>query len=154
MGKEQYLMKTRDYQLDNIKGLMIYLVVVGHVLVQLYPGGLNGDILIRLFYCVIYSFHMPVFVFISGYFSKRAGDYASYAKKVTNGCLLPYLIFNFAYGVLYSLPSHNYMKIIDILSPKWTLWFFLSLFFLPALRASFFLFFSLSWLWKAMHIIL
>ena len=53
--------KNRDLFLDIAKGLAIILVVVGHV-VQ--GSATNFDDL--LWFKVIYSFHMPLFVFLSG----------------------------------------------------------------------------------------
>ena len=53
--------KNRDLFLDIAKGLAIILVVVGHVVQGSFP---NFDDL--LWFKVIYSFHMPLFVFLSG----------------------------------------------------------------------------------------
>ncbi|MDO5139483.1 MAG: acyltransferase family protein, partial [Oscillospiraceae bacterium] len=52
---------------DNVKGLLITLVVTGHFLMYVKNNG--GAQIILLF---IYSFHMPAFVLISGMMSKRA----------------------------------------------------------------------------------
>ena len=49
----------RNYSIDLVKGFLILCVIIGHVLL----GTLNENI-IRW---VIYSFHMPLFVFMSGY---------------------------------------------------------------------------------------
>ena len=50
---------------DNLKGLLIFLVVLGHYFWQYREySGMLGMVL------AIYVFHMPAFVFISGYFSK------------------------------------------------------------------------------------
>lgn len=58
-------MKERNYLFDNLKFLLIVLVVFGHSLEEI---SLAQDYaIIRAW---IYSFHMPAFVFISGYFSK------------------------------------------------------------------------------------
>ena len=46
-------MNTRNRSIDAIKGILIFLVVIGHVL----PGSLDENV-IRY---VIYSFHMPAF---------------------------------------------------------------------------------------------
>ena len=51
----------RDYGFDNLKLILICLVVLGHVLeiAQKTP--------LRVFcYQIIYSFHMPVFIFLFG----------------------------------------------------------------------------------------
>lgn len=64
-------MKERNYLFDNLKFLLIVLVVFGHSLEEI---SLAQDYaIIRAW---IYSFHMPAFVFISGYFSKsvRRGE--------------------------------------------------------------------------------
>ena len=58
----------RDYSFDNMKVLLITLVVFGHALEEFGTTGKLG--LIR---AVIYSFHMPLFIFISGYFSITQG---------------------------------------------------------------------------------
>lgn len=54
MGLDKY-----NYSIDIAKGGLIFLVILGHII----QGNLN-DNLIRFF---IYSFHMPMFLFISGY---------------------------------------------------------------------------------------
>ncbi|HJB48465.1 MAG TPA: acyltransferase family protein [Candidatus Olsenella excrementigallinarum] len=53
---------------DNIKGLLIILVVVGHVAHPVH----NDNPAISCLFDVIYLFHMPLFVFVSGLFAKRA----------------------------------------------------------------------------------
>ena len=53
---------------DNIKFWMILCVVIGHVLYQFKGVSPEADAL----YLFIYSFHMPVFIFVAGLFSKRA----------------------------------------------------------------------------------
>ncbi len=53
--------KMRDFHFDNIKAVLIFLVVLGHVFRNL---GANGDE--YLVYKIIYSFHMPALLFISG----------------------------------------------------------------------------------------
>ena len=113
---------VRDYQFDTIKGLMILLVVFCHVLSHWYNGW-SKTLETRYIYCFIYTFHMPVLAFVSGYFSKRRGSYAEYVKKALGSCLIPFLLFNTLYGI----PSLE--KMINVFSPKWTLWFLLSLFF-------------------------
>ena len=58
-------MKKRAYCFDNLKCILIFLAVLGHLL-TLSPewGGWNDAI-----YRLIYSFHMPVFLFITGWFA-------------------------------------------------------------------------------------
>ena len=56
--------------MDSLKGTLIFLVVLGHVLLplqQMKPY-ISGA------YELIFLFHMPLFVFVSGFFSKRTID--------------------------------------------------------------------------------
>ena len=58
--------RNRNYWLDNAKFFLIVLVVIGHFLEQLI-----SNITIKEIYVFIYVFHMPLFVFITGFFSKN-----------------------------------------------------------------------------------
>ena len=76
MGKE------RNYHFDNIKALLILLVVMGHICSKFDGGAAAG-----VTYKIIFSFHIPCFIFVSGYFAK-------YNPKKTIGRLLPlYVVF-------------------------------------------------------------
>ncbi len=58
-------MKKRVHELDFIKGLAILLVVIGHTVSQVWdpdPAVYEDSPVFR----IIYSFHMPLFVFVSG----------------------------------------------------------------------------------------
>lgn len=57
--------KLREAYFDNLKGILIYLVTAGHFLMPFLGQRIIDDI----FY-YIYTFHMPCFIFISGYFAK------------------------------------------------------------------------------------
>lgn len=62
--------KQRDNTFDVMKGIAIYAVVMGHVM-YFGIGGLQNTAIMRI---IAYT-HMPLFFFISGYFSyKRIGD--------------------------------------------------------------------------------
>ena len=61
-------MKQRDYLFDNYKAFLIILVVVGHF-IELTSE--DNNLLIAMKW-IIFSFHMPAFVFISGYFSRES----------------------------------------------------------------------------------
>jgi fucose 4-O-acetylase-like acetyltransferase len=54
--------KYRDQYIDALKGIAILLVVVGHA-IQENISDFDNNIIFR----IIYSFHMPLFMFISGY---------------------------------------------------------------------------------------
>lgn len=58
----------REYYFDNLKFILIFLVVLGHF-VELSMYNSNNA---KIIWTFLYSFHMPLFVFISGYFAKNA----------------------------------------------------------------------------------
>lgn len=71
----------RDSYFDNVKGILVILVVVGHFIDSM--TGINDAA--RASFLWIYSFHMPLFIFISGYFS--GGLVKSKARVVQRFCL-------------------------------------------------------------------
>lgn len=78
-------MKQRNLTFDIAKAIAIWLMVIGHLL----DGSSN---MLRY---VIYSFHMPLFFAVSGYFAggRTESWRVSLRKKVT-GLLVPYLIWS------------------------------------------------------------
>ena len=57
--------KIRNDYFDNIKSVLITLVVIGHFLLPLESTRLKDGLV-----NVIYLFHMPMFIMVSGYFAK------------------------------------------------------------------------------------
>ncbi len=57
----------RNYYFDNIKSVLIFLVVIGHFIDEAY----NQSPVFKSMFIWIYLFHMPLFIFITGFFSKR-----------------------------------------------------------------------------------
>ncbi len=60
------MVKERLYYIDNLKALLILLVVLGHCIQNL-DLDFDNNIIFRY----IYSFHMPLFMFVSGFLSYR-----------------------------------------------------------------------------------
>lgn len=83
---------------DNLKFILIFLVVLGH-LADCFIRSYN----MRVLYFYIYIFHMPLFIFISGLFSKRTIEEKNY-KKIFEYLIL-YVAINFFY-VLSSIFFH------------------------------------------------
>lgn len=86
--------KERNLKLDNAKGILITLVVIGHMLLPI-QGTTRG---VTNFFYMIYTFHMPAFVFISGLLAQRI--YTRVPKRYFNGrrwcsTLWLYLLFQF-----------------------------------------------------------
>lgn len=58
--------QERSAKWDNLKFVLIFMVVLGHIL---FPFR-NESNLVKGLYVFIYMFHMPLFIFVSGLFSK------------------------------------------------------------------------------------
>ncbi len=106
--------------LDNLKGLLIFLVVWGHSL-EFY---VDESFCIEVIYTFIYLFHMPVFVFISGYFSKNV---SKCRMKAFRNFFVPYLIFNTLWALV-SIPVVGWQN-VSLLTPGWALWYLISMFY-------------------------
>lgn len=118
--------KERDYFFDNARAILIFLVVLGHMLSP-YAGG-SGDRYTTALYLLIYSFHMPTFLFISGYFAKHI-DQPYYLEKIAKKLLVPYVIFFAFFSVYYFLTGKNDDLQLDPFNPVFALWFLVTLFF-------------------------
>ena len=108
----------RDRSLDAAKGLLIFLVVMGHAL----PGGSA----VTEF---IYLFHMPAFVFISGVLTRDAPLSAARVDGLLKRLLAPLLIFQALYvGFELLAPGDTHLDAETLLTPRWPLWFLAALF--------------------------
>lgn len=115
--------KQRDYYFDNIKFVLIMLVVIGHT----YRPLIDESSILKAIYLAIYSFHMPLFILVSGYFAKgynREGQ----NRKLISSILVPYLIFQILYSIYDHLVYGTDSLEISILDPYWIMWFLFSLF--------------------------
>ncbi|MUK89598.1 acyltransferase family protein [Ornithinibacillus sp. L9] len=112
----------RSAYFDNAKLMLIFLVVFGHV-IQPFTIDSTG---VNTLYMWIYTFHMPAFIFLAGFFAKGAGN-KDYLFKLTRKLLLPYLIFQLIYSsYYYYIGKPGWLT--DLSHPHWSLWFLFSLF--------------------------
>ena len=59
--------KTRSSYIDNLKTVLIFSVVIGHFA----EAALEQSDVFKSLFIWLYFFHMPLFIFVSGYLSKR-----------------------------------------------------------------------------------
>ena len=111
--------KARDYLFDNYKALLIILVIIGHFIQPCY----DNNILLYTVKYVIYAFHMPAFIFISGYFSKKNTSWQKSFQKV----LMPYFSFELIYYFYYNY-CLGLNTDLNLAVPKFSLWYLLALF--------------------------
>ncbi|MFD2044372.1 acyltransferase family protein [Ornithinibacillus salinisoli] len=114
-------MKRSPY-FDNAKLFLIFLVVFGHV-IQPFTVESTG---VNTLYMWIYTFHMPAFIFLAGFFAKGSGN-MDYLIKLARKLLLPYLIFQLIYSFYYFYIGKSGW-LTDLFHPHWSLWFLFSLF--------------------------
>lgn len=119
---DKIITKERDYFFDNLKGLLIFVVVFGHFI-----GKMRGNDTIMTLYSFIYMFHMPLFILVSGYFSKKFK-----ANKIID-LILVYLLWQvIIYPVMAGILSNtpiipSIFKDNLIAMPRYTYWYILSL---------------------------
>lgn len=115
----------RNEAIDVIKGFLILCVITGHILL----GSLDDNI-IRY---VIYSFHMPIFMFMSGYMinlnklsTQPIKDIClKYWNRMLKMWLVAFVIFT-AYQLLHSLTLHKLLRLLY--NPWYHLWYVPTLF--------------------------
>lgn len=125
---DEALSDERDHHIDALKGLTILLVLLGHS-IQVNNINFDNNILFK----VIYSFHMPMFMFLSGFILLTQLDHSflSYLKKNAVRLVLPffvwYLISYIILGFYKNFSLINYL--LDLMkSPDRGLWFLWILF--------------------------
>lgn len=114
--------RTRDPFFDNAKFVAILLVVIGHVIEDL------RDVeALAVLYMYIYMFHMPVFIVITGYFSRNFTFSGGKAKKLITNLAVPYVVFEIAYST-YSWAADGNDLEFTLLDPYYLTWFLMALF--------------------------
>lgn len=125
---------------DHAKGIGIVLVVYGHVSDGLFRAGIPfSEAAFRIPYDVIYTFHMPLFFFLSGLFFpaswQRRGSLGLIRSKVDT-IVYPYVVWSLIQGlveVALSRYTNRQTTLMDILSfpwhPRQQFWFLYALFF-------------------------
>ncbi|GAA4235700.1 acyltransferase family protein [Actinomadura meridiana] len=114
--------KQRDPFFDNAKYFAILLVVAGHSLANL----LNVP-LAKGLYIFVYMFHMPLFIVITGYFSRNWTFAGGKARKLITNVGVPYVVFEIAYSLYDWLAGRNELE-VSLLSPYYLTWFLCALF--------------------------
>lgn len=114
------MIKERNHLFDNMKALLIFLVVLGHVLSKF---GTTQEAFVL--YKIIFSFHMPAFLFVSGFFAKID------PKRVLAKLFPLYIVFqSLQYLEIYLISlftGHPKIPHVQFLKPEWTLWYLMAL---------------------------
>ncbi|MES2104063.1 MAG: acyltransferase family protein [Pseudomonadota bacterium] len=114
--------QNRSASIDNIKGVLIFFVVFGH-LIEMH---IDGDHFLRSIWIFIYSFHMPMFALVSGMFSKARMEERDNSQLVKS-IAVPLIAFELLYETA-EFFLHGKLSIYSgLVAPYWMLWYLLSL---------------------------
>ena len=113
--------KKRIAVWDNLKFILIFLVVFGHFMSPFTADSLD----LERMYLFIYTFHMPAFIFVNGLFSKRAVREKDY-KKVFEFIVLYLFIKVIIYTSAIFVGGSNDFE-FSLISEKFIPWYALCL---------------------------
>ncbi|MGW0737167.1 acyltransferase family protein [Streptomyces sp. NPDC002851] len=116
--------KQRDAFFDNAKYLAIVLVAMGHAWEPLRDDSRAAAAL----YIFVYTFHMPAFIIISGYFSRSFDASPGRLKRLVTGVAVPYVLFEVAYSIFKRYADDDPTHPISLLDPWYLTWFLVALF--------------------------
>lgn len=111
---------ARDSYWDNLKGILIILVVCGH-LCERYIDDSN---LLRHLWIIVYSFHMPLFIFVNGYFARKS---SKPAEKKSLKMLKYYLLMQALFVFGDWLIREKEFQISILSDPSYCCWYLLFL---------------------------
>ncbi|MCX5397019.1 acyltransferase family protein [Streptomyces sp. NBC_00102] len=115
--------KRRDPYFDNVKYLAIVLVAVAHSWEPL----MGDSRAARALYMVIYTFHMPAFILVSGYFSRSFDASPARMKRLVTGVAVPYVVFETAYSLFRRYAGGEPDAPVTLLDPLFLTWFLAAL---------------------------
>lgn len=106
---------SRNYRFDTIKCILIALVVFGHLL-ELIEGE-SAEAL----YHIIYLFHIPAFIFITGYFAKF------HPSKILFSFIMPYILLQILYLTFHAFVIQGKDSVtLQFTKPYWLLWYLMT----------------------------
>lgn len=112
----------RDLKFDNLRGFAIILIVLGHFIEE---TKFFDFFEFNFTYRFLYLFHLPLLIFISGYFSK---DSAQSSTKAFKTVFIPYLIFDTLW-IMFTYFQTGIFHYEMYFIPAVGLWYLLSLYF-------------------------
>lgn len=107
----------RDGYFDSLKFVLITFVILGHTL----EANLDNRLSLAL-YNTVYMFHMPLFIFVTGYFSRKYSD----RKKQFRSLFMIFetlVVFQMIHNIRMAGTVGGAAL---ILTPRWTMWYLYS----------------------------
>lgn len=112
----------RSYFLDNVKGILIICVLVGHF-TEPFVSDYNK---IRLLFCIIYFFHMAGFFFVSGYLSRNFARGGSIKVERLLYLILLYVAMQLLFGFFEGAVLSKKIS-FSFFEPRRALWYLMVL---------------------------
>ena len=119
------MIPRRIYKWDNAKALLMFLVVLGHFTEPFTEAGY--PLIYRSIFMILYTFHMPAFIFISGMFSKSTLQKESFAFAK----LFPFVILSLILKIGYMVKDYivtRKLSAFHLFRFSNIVWFLLALF--------------------------
>lgn len=113
---------------DSLKGWLMLLVILGHAIQTVMPETCYQNHIWNL----IYSFHMPAFMAVSGYFAYRANRYGGgkfLCSRRFRQLMIPYIVWSIINFLVTGDYSWEKVKMV-IFYPQNSFWFLWVLFFI------------------------
>lgn len=128
---------------DLAKGIGILLVVYGHIARGIYSAGIEfSERWFKLADSIIYTFHMPLFFFLSGLFfhgSLKKRGAAEMAAWKADTILYPFIVWSLLQGSVellfsrYTNDAVSVEEVVNLLEPRAQFWFLFALFMITLL---------------------
>lgn len=130
--------------IDSLKGYACFLVLFGHVIMGIRKAGVDAPLYVEWIEQFIWTFHVALFMFLSGYVYRLTGEWRSkngriaFLKHKFVNLAVPYFVFSSVYICINSIIGgsnvNNAAEIADILwlwkESVAQYWFLYDLFFL------------------------
>ena len=110
--------RDRDPWLDNVKMVLVTLVVVGHMIVLMPTTGAKSGV-----YDFVYYFHIPAFVLVTGYLSKSFAYTRRHLWALVTTLLLPYLVFSWLMAMFRHQVGGEALLDPIWSNPRWPMWY-------------------------------
>lgn len=115
-------LRQRDSSWDVLKYFLILMVILGHWLEYSLGYSIN-----RVTFNVIYLFHMPLFIFVSGYFSRKKDK--KQFRKDTLHLIETYIVVQVLYVASSFYLQHKSIGLQQLYMPNSAAWYLMSLIF-------------------------
>ena len=94
------VLKERIIWADFLRGIGIFFVVLGHIITVINAPDFYNK--------YIYSFHLPIFFFVSGYLFhiEKYHNFKFFLKKRVKSLLIPYFVFTF-FAYIFLIGTQN-----------------------------------------------